>query len=94
MANIDKSFAEEQIAEFILYWQDNGQALSSWNTKFLQYIKRQWAYLGNKPNGDSTNITPYDKARTSHETQQRSRRQGSTRNRDIAAELSDRSWAD
>lgn len=93
MANIDKSFAEEQLAEFILYWQDNGQALSSWNTKFLQYIKRQWAYLGNQSNGESTNITPYDKARTHHETQQRSRRQGSTRNRDIAAELSDRSWA-
>ncbi len=93
MANIDKTFAEDLIAEFILYWQDNGQALSSWNTKFLQYAKRQWAYLGNNAIGASNNITPTDNAKNHHEAQQRSRRQGSTRNRDIAAELSDRSWA-
>lgn len=81
MANIDRKFGEELVAEFVLYWQDNGQALSSWNTKFLQYTKRQWAYLRN----NTTN--------TNHETQQRSSGQSNTRNRDIAAELSDRSWA-
>lgn len=99
MANINRPFAEELIPEFILYWQDNGQALSSWNTKFLQYAKRQWAYLGthsgltNSASNASGNIIHQNNANTSHETQQRSRRQGSTRNRDIAAELSDRSWA-
>lgn len=99
MANINRPFAEELIPEFILYWQDNGQALSSWNTKFLQYAKRQWAYLGTQSglatstSNTSGNISHQNNANTSHETQQRSRRQGSTRNRDIAAELSDRSWA-
>ena len=92
MANIDRPFAEALVAEFILYWQDNGQALSSWNTKFLQYAKRQWAYLGNNASGQLA-VTPNDKTNNHHETEQRSRRQGSTKNRDIAAELSDRSWA-
>lgn len=81
MANIDRPFAEGLIGEFVLYWQDNGQAQSSWNTKFLQFVKRQWAYLNN-------NLTT-----TNHEKQQRPRGQSSTRYRDIAAELSDRSWA-
>lgn len=92
MANIDRHFAEELLPEFILYWQDNGQALSSWNTKFLQYAKRQWAYLSNNANSQLA-ANPNDKTTTHHETQQRSGRQGSTRNRDIAAELNDRSWA-
>ena len=89
MANIDKQFAEELVPEFILYWQDSGQALNSWNTKFLQYAKRQWAYLSNK----SQQGSDLNKTNNPHETQQRSRRQGSTRSRDLAEELSDRSWA-
>ena len=90
MANIDRRFAEELIPEFILYWRDNGQALSTWNTKFLQYAKRQWANLGQSDAaGDSQ---PWNTV-NHHGTQQGSRRSGSTRNRDIAAELSDRSWA-
>lgn len=89
MANINQQFAEGLIPEFILYWQENGQALSSWNTKFLQYSKRQWAYLGNNASGDSSDKETV----TNHGTQQRPRAKGTTRYRDIAAELTDRSWA-
>ena len=90
MANIDRRFAEELIPEFILYWRDNGQALSTWNTKFLQYVKRQWASLARS---DSAGDNPSRYPISHHGTQQKSRRPGSTRNRDIAAELNDRSWA-
>jgi hypothetical protein len=43
MANIDILFACEQLPEFILFWQDAGTPQRSWNTKFLQHIKYQWA---------------------------------------------------
>lgn len=43
MARIDPEFANAQIAEFILFWQDSGQAHRSWNTKFLQHVKYRWA---------------------------------------------------
>lgn len=43
MANIDVTFAEAQIKEFILYWQDRNEIHSSWNTKFLQHVKFKWA---------------------------------------------------
>lgn len=43
MANIDLQFARELLPEFILFWRDAGSAQRSWNTKFLQHIKYQWA---------------------------------------------------
>jgi hypothetical protein len=43
MANIDADFAHSQIREFALYWQDRNEVHASWNTKFLQHVKYQWA---------------------------------------------------
>lgn len=43
MANIDSAFARELIPEFVLYWTDSGQLQRSWNSKFLQHVKYQWA---------------------------------------------------
>jgi hypothetical protein len=43
MANIDEHFADQQVPEFILFWRDAGAAHRSWNTKFLQHVKYQWA---------------------------------------------------
>ncbi len=43
MANIDDDFARALVAEFVVYWRDTRQAYSSWNTRFLQYVKTQWA---------------------------------------------------
>lgn len=43
MANIDLAFARELIPEFILFWRDTGSVQRSWNTKFLQHVKYQWA---------------------------------------------------
>jgi hypothetical protein len=43
MANIDPEFAQAQVKEFILYWQDRNDIYPSWNTKFLQHVKYQWA---------------------------------------------------
>lgn len=43
LANIDLEFARDQLAEFVLFWRDAGKPLRSWNSKFLQHVKYQWA---------------------------------------------------
>ena len=43
LAEIDEDFARSKVSEFVLYWRDTNQAQASWNTRFLQYIKFQWA---------------------------------------------------
>lgn len=43
MAHIDLEYAKRLVAEFVLYWRDSNQLQTSWNSKFLQYVKQQWA---------------------------------------------------
>lgn len=43
LAEIDEEFARGKVQEFVLYWRDAKQTHASWNTRFLQYIKYQWA---------------------------------------------------
>ena len=82
MANIERDFAEGLIPEFVLYWQENGSAQCSWSTKFLQYVKRQWA----RHSQPQTTGNNYGK-------QQGSDSAGRIRDRSIIDALSDRSWA-
>ena len=82
MANIERQFAEQLIAEFVLYWQENGSAQSSWSTKFLQYVKRQWARHTQPQIADKN----YGKQQGSNPTSR-------IRDRNIIDALSDRSWA-
>jgi hypothetical protein len=81
MANISRQFAEQLLPEFILYWQENGTPQCSWSTKFLQYVKRQWARHIQLPSD------------TAHGKQQGSNPKGRIRDRSIIDALSDRSWA-
>jgi len=81
LANIPRSFAEKMIPEFILFWRDNGQACSSWNTKFLQHIKRQWAQHSGPDERDS------------NERRKVAGQPLSTRHRSLVDDLTDRSWA-
>ena len=43
LANIDLNFARSLIPEFVLYWKERGVLIASWNTKYLQHVKRTWA---------------------------------------------------
>jgi len=81
LANISRKFAEQLTPEFILYWKDSGQAHNSWNTKFLQQVKREWS----RQQSATSQVTSNG--------QQRSHRSNSTRNNSLIDELSDRSWA-
>lgn len=40
---INAAFIEDAIPEFVLYWRERGEATSTWNSKFIQHVKRQWA---------------------------------------------------
>jgi hypothetical protein len=82
MANISRQFADQLLPEFILYWQENGTPQCSWSTKFLQYVKRQWA----------RHIQPPSTG-TADGKQQGSNPNGRIRDRSIIDALSDRSWA-
>ncbi|MDM3871909.1 DnaT-like ssDNA-binding domain-containing protein [Porticoccus sp. W117] len=85
LANIDRQFAERQVAEFVLYWKDTGRVESSWNTRFLQNVKRQWARHNALPEPST--------ASDRNERQQRPYRASGSRGRSAVQQLTDRSWA-
>ena len=41
-AGIPQDFIEDAIPEFVLYWKERGIRVSTWNTKFIEHIRRQW----------------------------------------------------
>ncbi len=42
-AAIRREFVEDAIPEFVLYWQERGESHRTWNTKFVQHVRVQWA---------------------------------------------------
>lgn len=142
-AGIHRNFVEDAIPEFVLYWQEKGEHSNTWNARFINHVKRQWAGFRHatkndidpkpidanwQPSGDVYDVLTYaridlefaqnllpefviywrdrNEARPSWNTlflqfaKQQWRRQTAqeTRNRDtrertIAEDLSDRSWA-
>lgn len=42
LTDIPREFAESTKPEFIMYWKESGQSLTSWNSKFLQHVKFNW----------------------------------------------------
>ena len=41
LAHVSKVDALKHLKEFILYWKENGTALRSWNSKFVDFVKRK-----------------------------------------------------
>jgi DnaT DNA-binding domain len=86
LANIDMSFAEKLLPEFILFWRDSKQVHSSWNTKFLQHVKYVWAKQHSINLFNPQQVNQHAGQSTSHSTT-------STRDRSLFEDLTDRSWA-
>ena len=42
-AGVEPNFVQDCISEFILYWREKGDAHDTWNTKFVAWVRRQWA---------------------------------------------------
>ncbi len=41
LSDITKDIAVSYLKEFILYWKDKGVALNTWNSKFIDHVKRR-----------------------------------------------------
>lgn len=80
LANIDISFARELVKEFVLFWRDTKQIQRSWNTKFLQHSKYQWATR--------------HKMEQHYAGQQVDHQPGRARDGSLINRLTDRSWAE
>ena len=86
LANIDLTFAQQQLPEFILFWRDSNQIHASWNTKFLQHVKYHWA--------KQHDLTTYNSQQVnSHAGQQLPHPSSRTRDSSLTEQLNDRSWA-
>jgi hypothetical protein len=85
LANIDMNFAQRQVAEFVLFWRESNQLYASWNTKFLQHVKYHWA--------KQHALAPITQQGKHHAGQQNINPTRSTRDRSLAEDLTDRSWA-
>ena len=44
MTGIEIDFANKYLPEFILYWKEDGRAFTSWDIKFLDFIKKKWNF--------------------------------------------------
>lgn len=53
-AGITPQFVEDAIPEFILYWHEKGTSADTWNTKFIQHVRRQWARFQSSVANDAT----------------------------------------
>lgn len=85
LANIDIHFAQQQVPEFVLFWKESNRVHSSWNTKFLQHVKHHWA----RQHALASPATQV----THHAGQQQTAQPGTTRDRSLLEDLTDRSWA-
>ena len=46
LSEISKESASKYVMEFILYWKENGAAFTTWNSKFIEHVKRR--HLGSQ----------------------------------------------
>ena len=88
LANIDRTFAERLVSEFVIFWRDTNEIARSWNTKFLQHTKFHWARQHNLATNQLTDpIGNYNA--------QKQRSTGSNNQKSSTFErLTDRSWAE
>lgn len=86
LSGIDAAYAEGRLGEFRVFWCDSGELQTSWNSKFLQHVKHQWRW-------EQGQLT---KQGTDHGGEQGRGQSGGehrTRDRSLADDLSDTSWA-
>lgn len=94
LANIDLAFARELVPEFVLFWRDTQQLQRSWNTKFLQHVKYQWATRHHYPDHSAS------LSRGTHHAGQPGSRSGARQpspselRESPYKQLTDRSWAE
>mgnify|MGYP003686408575 FL=1 len=64
---IHQNFLDDAIAEFVLYWQERGDAQATWNSKFVTHVKRQWARYTHTLKHDTEPVPMYENWQPDHE---------------------------
>ena len=54
-SNISKESALKYLNEFIMYWSENGAAFNTWNSKFINHVKRRCGNLLNENEKNKSN---------------------------------------
>ena len=49
-AEVSEEFISNSIPEFILFWREKGFKSDSWNTLFINHVRKEWAKFTNKIN--------------------------------------------
>lgn len=81
LAGIAEEQARALLPEFVMYWLDSNEVHTSWNSKFLQHVKRQCGAVGHgDQNGGQTGR---GNAGAGHRSKDRS----------LSDDLTDTSWA-
>jgi hypothetical protein len=82
---IHQAFIDSEIPEFILYWSNRAEAMHSWDNIFLRHLKHQWAKAHQGAHNQGKGL--------SNERQQTVTGSARTKDRSIAEQLNDTSWA-
>jgi hypothetical protein len=53
-AGVSQQFVDDSVPEFVLYWRERGEQSTTWDSKFLQHVRRQWAIFTAKLANDPT----------------------------------------
>ena len=53
-AGVERDFIHDSVPEFVLYWRERGELSTTWDSKFLQHVRRQWAIFTAKLVNDPT----------------------------------------
>ena len=93
MAHIPEDFARALVPEFVLYWRDSNQVHNSWNSRYLQYVKQQWARRLAE-NASASNTRSTGTATTGDRRGQQADQPGYSTAEASVRRLSDTSWAD
>ncbi|HSC75096.1 MAG TPA: DnaT-like ssDNA-binding domain-containing protein [Pseudomonadales bacterium] len=53
-AGVNREFVDDSVPEFVLYWRERGELSTTWDSKFIQHVRRQWAIFTAKLANDPT----------------------------------------
>jgi hypothetical protein len=81
--SVPREFALQQVEDFTLYWRERGTAGHAWQNKFRQHVLFQWERYQQSRGGSGE-----------HTQERGSGGTGRTRDRSLAQDLSDTSWAE
>lgn len=60
-SGVEPEFIDDAVAEFVLYWRERGEVTSTWNSRFIAHIRRQWArYTASLSHESEPQVIPPD----------------------------------